>query len=54
MPERFCMVNNVVKSEIEVNEMKIGVMRVEGMEYISLTDLARWANAEDPRIPIYA
>ncbi len=27
-------------------------MRINGVEYISLTDLARYADKEDPRYPI--
>ena len=29
-------------------------MRVDNEDYISLTDLARYANSEEPKIPIYA
>ena len=28
-------------------------MRINGVEYISLTDLARYANPDEPKIPIY-
>ena len=28
-------------------------MRIDGVEYISLTDLVRYANPEEPKIPIY-
>ena len=31
-----------------VKEQKIGVLIVDNKEYISLTDLARYANPEDP------
>lgn len=37
-----------IKSEIVVNNQKINVLSVDGMEYISLTDLARYDNNDDP------
>jgi len=46
--------NKLIQDYIEVNENKIGVMRVGNEDYISLTDIARYANQEDPKIPIYA
>ena len=33
---------------MNVNNKKIGVMRIGNEEYISLTDLARYANPDDP------
>ena len=44
--------NNLVKTKIEVNGSKIEIMRVGDVDYISLTDLARYADAEEPRLPI--
>ena len=41
-----------LKTEIEVKNRKIGIMLVDGKEYISLTDLARYADEEEPRLPI--
>lgn len=41
-----------IKTEIKVNEQKISVLRIDGHEYISLTDLARYADEDDPRFPI--
>ncbi|MBR3252588.1 KilA-N domain-containing protein [Candidatus Saccharibacteria bacterium] len=41
-----------VKTEIVVEKRKIGVIRIDGREYISLTDLARYADEEEPRLPI--
>jgi len=38
--------------EIIVNEQKIGVLLIDNKEYISLTDLARYADADEPRYPI--
>ena len=46
------MINENIKSEMYVLEHKIGVMIVNGMEYISLTDLARYADNNEPRLPI--
>ena len=39
--------NNAI-TNMMVNENKVGVMRVEEVDYISLTDLARYANPRDP------
>ena len=46
------MNKEIIKSEINVNNNKISVMRIGNKEYISLTDLARYANPEEPKIPI--
>ena len=43
-----------IKTEIIVKEQRINVLRINNKEFISLTDLARYANPEEPRIPIYA
>lgn len=40
------------KTEMIVNEQKINLLRMEKEEYISLTDLARYADSEEPRLPI--
>lgn len=40
-----------IKTEIIVKERKIGVLRIDNKEYISLTDLARYADNEEPRLP---
>ncbi len=37
-----------VKTEINVIDNKIGIMRIGDVDYISLTDLARYQNPEDP------
>ena len=42
------------KTEITVKEQRINVLRIDNKEFISLTDLARYANPEEPKIPIYA
>ena len=41
-----------VKTQIIVNEQIIEVLRINNKEYISLTDLARYADSEEPRLPI--
>ena len=41
-----------IKTEIIVKDHKIGVLRIENKEYISLTDLARYVDNEEPRLPI--
>ena len=41
-----------IKTQIVVKEQKINVLRINNKEYISLTDLARYADEEDPRYPI--
>lgn len=43
---------NTVKSELDVINNKISIIRVGNVNYISLTDLARYANVEEPKIPI--
>ena len=42
------MNKNGIKTEMIVKEQRIGVIRIGNHEYISLTDLARYANPEDP------
>jgi len=44
--------NNNIKTQIVVKEQKINVLRIDNKEYISLTDLARYADPEEPRLPI--
>ena len=43
-----------IKTKIVVKEQRINVLRIDNKEFISLTDLARYANPEEPKIPIYA
>jgi kilA domain protein len=43
-----------IKTKIIVKEQRINVLRIDNKEFISLTDLARYANPEEPKIPIYA
>lgn len=42
------MKNNLVQAEMDVNNNKIRVMKVNNVDYISLTDLAKYQNSEDP------
>lgn len=46
------MKQEIIKSELEVNDNKIKVITIDNKEFISLTDLARYANPEEPKIPI--
>ena len=43
---------NSIKTAIIVNKRKINVLRIGNKDYISLTDLARYADNEEPRLPI--
>lgn len=44
--------NDNIKTQIVVKEQEINILRVDNKEYISLTDLARYADEDDPRYPI--
>ncbi len=46
------MKNDKIQTQISVNNYTINVLRIADKEYISLTDLARYADAEEPRLPI--
>lgn len=37
-----------VTTQIVVNEQEINILVINNIEYISLTDLARYANEKDP------
>lgn len=41
-----------IKVQMKVKDQMISVLRIKDTEYISLTDLARYADAEEPRLPI--
>lgn len=41
-----------IKVQMIVKEQKINILMVDNKEYISLTDLARYADNEEPRLPI--
>ena len=42
------MSKDLGKTEINVIDNKIGIMRIGDVDYISLTDLAKYSNSEDP------
>ncbi len=46
------MQRDLLKMDVKGN--KIGVIKINEKEYISLTDLARYANEEDPKVPVYS
>ena len=46
------MKNSIIKTEIDVKDSKIGVMRVGDIDYISLTDLAKYQNSKDPSFTV--
>ncbi len=46
------MNKNVIKTEMYVENNKVSVIKINNKEYISLTDLARYANPEEPKIPV--
>lgn len=41
------MKKDIVNTEIIAKEYRVGILRVDNVNYISLTDLARQANSED-------
>ena len=46
------MNKEIVQSQMNINDNKINIIRIGNKEYISLTDLARYANTEEPKVPI--
>lgn len=46
------MNNNIIKTQMVVKEQIINVIKIDNNEYISLTDLARYADNDEPRLPI--
>ena len=46
------MNNKNIKAQIVVKDQIINVIRSDDKEFISLTDLARYADEDDPRYPI--
>ncbi len=46
------MNKDTIKSKMIVNNKRINVLRIDNKDYISLTDLARYADNEEPRLPI--
>ena len=46
------MIKDKIENQIIVNNQKISILTIDNKEYISLTDLARHADEDDPRLPI--
>lgn len=46
------MDKDIIKEKIIVKEREISILRIDNKDYISLTDLARYADDDDPRYPI--
>ncbi len=46
------MTNNLIKSKLNVNGNIVEILRINKTDYISLTDLARYADSDEPRLPI--
>ena len=46
------MKENLIKTELIVKNNKVNVIIINGSNYMSLTDLARYANPEEPKIPV--
>ena len=46
------MNKDIIKTKIMVDEETIEILMINNKEYISLTDLARYADSEEPRLPI--
>lgn len=42
------MKQNIIKTELNVKDNLIRVMRIDDEDYISLTDLAKYKNPDDP------
>ena len=42
------MKNNLIQTELDVNNNKIRVMRINDVDYILITDLAKYSNSENP------
>ena len=42
------MSNKLIKTKLKVKDNLISVMRINNTDYISLTDLARYKNLENP------
>lgn len=42
------MTKEIIKTEIKVKDNLIGIMRVGNVDYISLTDLAKFKNDKNP------
>ena len=43
---------DLLKTNLIVKDRKVSILRIGDIDYISLTDLARYADSEEPRLPI--
>lgn len=46
------MNKNNIKTQMIVKDQVINVIIINNQEYISLTDLARYVDSDEPRLPI--
>ena len=46
------MKKDLVTAEIIVKDNKVGILRVGNVNYISLTDLAKYRNSSDPSFTV--
>ena len=46
------MNTNNIRTQMIVKEQKINILTIDNKEYISLTDLANYADEDEPRLPI--
>lgn len=46
------MKQKLIISKSEINDNKIKVITIDNKKFISLIDLARYANSDEPKIPI--
>ena len=44
---------NEISTILKVKDQDVRIMRIDGKEYISLTDLAKYSNNDEPKIPIH-
>ena len=46
------MKKDIIRTEINVMNNRVSILRINDNDYSSLTDLARYVNSEEPKIPI--
>lgn len=46
------MNNEKVTTKIIVKENRVGILRINNVDYISLTDLAKYQNSSDPSFTV--
>lgn len=42
------MSKEIIQTQMNVNNIQVRIMRVDNVDYISLTDLAKYQNENDP------